>query len=312
MVRLEIVLHPDEAAVVLQALDKAREALRTTTNVSAETPQVAAASAPTPPPTTATASATASTPAPTPTRADAVMAVADAFLALPLSAAASTASASAAGPGRYQVFVHLDQDPFAAPGALVATLADGTRVSAETLRRIACDTGLVGAARDEGASVLDIGRRTRTISPALKRALWLRDRGCRFPGCSNTRFLHGHHIHHWLRGGATSLANLALLCPAHHRLVHEGGYAVECCASGDLLFRAPDLRPIPVVPPAELVADAVEALHEAAATRGVEIGPDTNLPWWDGTVPDYTWATEIVHAATRPIGSPLEQGAGQA
>ena len=60
-----------------------------------------------------------------------------------------------------------------------------------------------------------------------RRALVLRDRGCCFPGCTHTRFLHGHHWRHWLHGGETSLANLLLLCPFHHGLVHEGGWSVE-------------------------------------------------------------------------------------
>jgi hypothetical protein len=78
---------------------------------------------------------------------------------------------------------------------LAATLDDGTRVSAETFRRIACDCGVVAVAGD-GAE-LNIGRRARSIPPAIRRALALRDRGCRFPGCTHTRFLHGHHIQHW-------------------------------------------------------------------------------------------------------------------
>ena len=117
---------------------------------------------------------------------------------------------------------------------------DGTRVSAETFRRIACDCGLVAVSGDAGsAHQLNIGRRSRQIPPAIRRALSLRDRGCRFPGCTNTRFLHGHHLRHWLHGGQTSLTNLVQLCTAHHHLVHEGGWRVELDADG-LAFTAPD------------------------------------------------------------------------
>jgi HNH endonuclease len=70
-------------------------------------------------------------------------------------------------------------------------------------------------------------RKTRTISPALRRALVVCDRGCRFPGCENHRFVDAHHIRHWARGGRTTLDNLVLLCRRHHRLVHEGGYAID-------------------------------------------------------------------------------------
>ncbi len=74
-------------------------------------------------------------------------------------------------------------------------------------------------------SILNVGRRTRTISPALRRALDFRDRGCRFPGCG-LRFTDAHHIRHWADGGETSLSNCLLLCSHHHRLLHEGGWRV--------------------------------------------------------------------------------------
>jgi hypothetical protein len=72
-----------------------------------------------------------------------------------------------------------------------------------------------------------------------------RDRGCRFPGCENRRFLDGHHLHHWARGGPTTLDNLVLLCRHHHRLVHEGGWQVD----EQLRFYDPCGRPFPAVPP---------------------------------------------------------------
>ena len=106
--------------------------------------------------------------------------------------------------------VHLDQDVLDPDGAWSGTLEDGTRVSAETLRRVACDCGLVAVSHD-GQS-LNIGRRARSIPPAIRRALMLRDHGCAFPGCTHTRFLHAHHLQHWLHGGATSLDNLLMLC----------------------------------------------------------------------------------------------------
>src|SRR5690606_15921228 len=105
-------------------------------------------------------------------------------------------------------------------------LEDGTRVSAETSRRIACDASIVRVTRAHNGSVLDVGRRTRTIPPALRRALDVRDRGCRFPGCGR-RFTDAHHVKHWADGGPTSLANCLLLCAWHHRLVHEGGWRIE-------------------------------------------------------------------------------------
>ena len=197
------------------------------------------------------------------------------------------------GGDRYQLLVHLDQDVLAADGQWAATLDDGSHVSAETLRRIACDTALVTTRTDGNgvAGVLDVGRRTRSIPSAIRRALWVRGRGCRFPGCPHTRFLHGHHIRHWMHGGPTSLTNLVLLCPRHHTMVHEGGFTIEVGTDGALVFRSPKQTPLPFSPPRADVEDAVLALREWAAERDIEIGPDTNLPWWDGSaVPDYDWA----------------------
>jgi hypothetical protein len=117
---------------------------------------------------------------------------------------------------RYQVVVHVEKDVLANDGEGGCELEDASAIAPETARRLACD-----------ASVVRNGRRTRTIPPALRRALRARDRGCRFPGCENRRFLDAHHVHHWARGGPTTLDNLVLLCRPHHRLVHEGEYGVD-------------------------------------------------------------------------------------
>ena len=161
---------------------------------------------------------------------------------------------------------------------------------------MACDAGLVPTVSDGDGGVLDIGRRTRAIPPSIRRALWLRDRGCRFPGCPHTRFLHGHHIRHWLHGGETRLDNLVLLCPRHHQLVHEDGFTIDLQEDGTIAVCAPTGTRLPAVPGRELVEGAVEWLHVRAAEEGREIGPDTNLPRWDGAVPDYDWAVSSLLA----------------
>jgi len=84
------------------------------------------------------------------------------------------------------------------PGQSV--LEDGARVSAETSQRLACDASRVVMRHDAEGRVVEIGARTRTIPPALRRALQHRDRGCRFPGCG-VRVGQGHHLHHWTQGG---------------------------------------------------------------------------------------------------------------
>jgi hypothetical protein len=83
--------------------------------------------------------------------------------------------------------------------------------------------------------VLNVGRKTRTIPPAVRRALEARDRGCRFPGCGR-RFCDTHHVEHWIDGGETSLRNCVLLCRFHHRLVHEGGWRIDWWGEGKPMF----------------------------------------------------------------------------
>jgi hypothetical protein len=158
-------------------------------------------------------------------------------LARVLTAVAEAALAAPEGsrPGgeRYQVVVHVDERVLSDDDAGACELDDGSAVAPETARRIACD-----------ASVVRDGSKSRTIPPALRRALRARDGRCRFPGCENRRFLDAHHVHHWSHGGRTILGNLVLLCRRHHRLVHEGGYRVD--ASGRFFY--PWGEPFPAVP----------------------------------------------------------------
>jgi hypothetical protein len=117
-------------------------------------------------------------------------------------------------------------------------LDDGSVVSAETSRRLSCDAGVVRITHAPDGSILDVGRRTRTILPALRRALEARDGGCRFPGCG-LRFTDAHHVKHWADGGKTMLGNVLLLCRFHHRLVHEGGWRVGWQDTGAPVFMDP-------------------------------------------------------------------------
>src|SRR2546422_209675 len=113
---------------------------------------------------------------------------------------------------RYQVVVHVDAAVLADPDQPgQSVLEGGTRVSAETSRRLACDASRVVMRHDEDGRLLEIGARTRTIPPALRRALHHRDQGCRFPGCG-LPLGEGHHVRHWAQGGPATLSNLALLC----------------------------------------------------------------------------------------------------
>ena len=202
----------------------------------------------------------------------------------------------------YQVVVHVDAPVLAdpeQPGQSV--LESGTRVSAETSQRLACDASRVVMRQDADGRITEVGARTRTIPPALRRALQHRDRGCRFPGCG-VAFGQGHHVRHWARGGPTTLSNLILLCRRHHRSVHEEGYSVERDADGTLRFSQPDGRPLPDVPVAPaLPGDSVEALRRNHEAAGMRIHERTAIPRWYGERLDVGWAIDVLHPlAARP------------
>src|SRR5881398_2929454 len=160
---------------------------------------------------------------------------------------------------RYQVVVHVDAEVLAdADQAGQSVLEDGLRVPTGTSQRLACDASRVVMRHGQDGRVVEVDARTRTIPPALRRALHHRDRGCRFPGCG-VRFGQGHHLRHWAHGGPTTLSNLTLLCRRHHRAVHEEGYQVERHPDGELHFRRPDGRLLPEVPPpAAMPSDPVQ------------------------------------------------------
>ena len=209
------------------------------------------------------------------------------------------------GPGeRYQVVVHVDAPVLADPDQPgQSVLEGGTRVSAETSRRLACDASRVVMRHDADGRIVEIGARTRTIPPALRRALHHRDRGCRFPGCGRP-VAEGHHIRHWAQGGPTTLSNLALLCRWHHRAVHEEGYQVDLEPAGTLRFRRPDGRLLPDVPPPVAVpADPVQILRARHDTQGLRLHARTACPLWLGERLDLGWAIDVLHPrATRDAG----------
>ncbi|HEV7680023.1 MAG TPA: DUF222 domain-containing protein [Candidatus Dormibacteraeota bacterium] len=98
-------------------------------------------------------------------------------------------------------------------------------VVAETARRLGCDAAVSRIRVAQDGSPLDADRTIRTVPAAMRRALVLRDHGCRFPGCDRPpEWTDAHHVRHWADGGETRLDNLVLLCRRHHRVVHEGGW----------------------------------------------------------------------------------------
>ena len=171
---------------------------------------------------------------------------------------------------------------------------DGLRVSAETSRRIACDAAAVVMRHAPDGAILDVGRKTRTIPPALRRALQTRDRQCRFPGC-HARRCDAHHVQHWADGGATRLDNLVLLCRRHHRSVHEEGFTVRLDPAGNAEFCWPDGRPFPAVPPPPRWSGPPLAPTDARlAASATLIGPDTATPDWHGERLDVGFAIDVM------------------
>jgi hypothetical protein len=171
-------------------------------------------------------------------QADALLAIAKVSLASGVAGAVGAASASTAAADHYQVVLHVDES------ALRGGVGRAD-VPIDTLKRLTCDGSVVTIVEDDRGKPLDVGRKQRTVSTPLKRALWSRDRGCTFPGCRNTRYVDAHHIRHWASGGETSLKNLVLLCSHHHRLLHEGGFAMRRDGNDENYFVRPDGRVIP-------------------------------------------------------------------
>jgi hypothetical protein len=118
-------------------------------------------------------------------------------------------------------------------------------VGPETVRALACDAAVLRVVMAGRSTPLDVGRRTPVIPPGMRRAVMVRDRTCRFPGCDRPHtWCDAHHVIHWADGGPTSAANLLLLCRAHHRLVHRrGGFTLEL-VDGAPVFRRPDGSPL--------------------------------------------------------------------
>jgi hypothetical protein len=123
----------------------------------------------------------------------------------------------------------------------------GRRVPSESVRRLACD-GRIEWVLESWGRPIGLGRRGRAVRGTLLRVLRHRDQGtCRFPGCERRRWLHAHHLVHWADGGGTNLDNLVLLCGAHHRLLHEGGWRTSGHPGRDLRFHDPHGRPLRTV-----------------------------------------------------------------
>ena len=162
----------------------------------------------------------------------------------------------------YQVTVHVDQ--------AALTECDGrSGLPIESVRRISCDSDKVVVLENADGEPLSVGRKTRTVPAAIKRALWARDKGCAFPGCCNRRFVDAHHVKHWSAGGETCLDNLMLLCSRHHRLVHEGGFSIQKDYLDCWMFKRPDGRAVPSCGycPNDMIDDDIHSIGSVDCVR---------------------------------------------
>lgn len=282
MVSFRVRLPAEQAAVVLKAIEAAKASLdgQDLGDVSAETRRARIEEPPDHPDEDVSAETRRAR------RADAFVRVAEAYLEPDLRPRATAE--------KYQVHVHLDtrrdtDGPVIDP--------DSPALAEETIRRLGCEAGLVPVLHD-GEEILSVGRKTRAVPPAIRRALRLRDRGCRFPGCTHHRHVDAHHVRHWADGGETKLSNLVELCGRHHRLLHEGGYGLRFTDDGALVFTRPDGARIPDVPrPLALTGHPLELLQKEHRRLGVSA--ETHRCHWDGVRPDYGLAIQVLDQMTR-------------
>jgi Domain of unknown function (DUF222) len=217
------------------------------------------------------------------------------------------------GGDRHLVTVHVAAETLRHKEAGCCEFEEGPSIAAETARRLACDTSVVAIIENEDGEPLNVGRKTRTISSPLRRFLNARDRGCRFPGCSNTRWCDAHHIKHWANGGETKPLNLVSLCRFHHRMVHEGRVEIHVLDDGALRFIQPNGQALDSVAPDHLrsFADWTQ-LPAAHNKQGIHIDENTAATRWAGESMDYGLAVQVLlHQARRArnvaAGTPVMQ-----
>ncbi len=259
-------LPAEVGALLLKALDAAVQEM-TSSDVSAETSEVK--------------------PTLSARRADALAVMAESFL--------KRGAEALSGGERHQIVVHVDAATLREGTAGRCELEGGPSLAAETARRLACDASVVSILEDEHGTPLDVGRKTRSLPPAIRRALNARDRGCRFPGCPNTRFVDGHHIRHWANGGETKLSNLVSLCRFHHRSVHEGRVMIQLLDDGAVRFVSPNGQSFDGIAPDQVrpLADWTQ-LVAAHRDQGVHIDQHTAATRWRGEHLDYDLGLHVL------------------
>jgi hypothetical protein len=213
MLDLRALLSAEDGGVVLAALDAVarrdaaeRASAPASDNAEAKDPQAAS-------------------------RADALVGIAESVVGANDRVGAGASSAS------HRLVVHVDATTLLGDDLRGRShVEDGSGLPASVIRRLGCDTEVVAVLERNGAPI-GVGRARRTISGRLRRALQMRDRHCRYPGCGvPAARTHGHHIRHWADQGRTDLDNLVSLCGFHHRRIHDGAFSVTAGAGGERRF----------------------------------------------------------------------------
>ncbi|WP_298992295.1 HNH endonuclease signature motif containing protein [uncultured Pseudokineococcus sp.] len=212
-------------------------------------------------------------------RADALVALADKALSAPPG---SPAGVPSAGGARARVVVTMDLASLTGEVAGAGLLVDDAPLSAGAVRRLACDAEVVPVVLGSRSEPLDVGRAAYTVTPAQRRALAIRDRGCIAPGCgAPVSRTHAHHVVHWADGGPSDLSNLALVCGHDHRRVHTGALVAHVVDGRPVITRAGDPPPTAAPPPwrarlEDLAHELTDELHHpdgACAADESEPGP---------------------------------------
>lgn len=211
-------------------------------------------------------------------RADALAIVAESFVA--------RGAIEPSGCDRHQIVVHVAAETLKERTAGCCEFEHGPSMAAETARRLSCDASVVTLIENEDGKPLDVGRKTRTISAPLRRLLNARDKGCRFPGCANSRYVDAHHVKHWANGGETKPSNLVSLCRFHHHAVHEGGFRIEILDDGALRFVKPNGEAVDSVLPG--------CAQPLGDLKRLTTGPRRELSRWTGEKMDYGLAVEVL------------------
>jgi Domain of unknown function (DUF222)/HNH endonuclease len=234
------------------------------------------------------------------TRADALAGIVEHFLA---TAGEIPQLQGLKGSERCQVVLHVDINTLRRhsgegnPAQQHCHLDDKQWISPATARRLACDASLITVLEDEEGRVLNIGRKSRTVPAHIGRALGLRDKTCRFPGCCESRYVDAHHIQHWADGGETSLDNLVTLCRYHHRQLHRGSYRISLNRTGvgqELLFSTPSGGTIEISHFPQFPDVSAETSRSVLAAIAPKVNATTAITHWRGEDCDYGMAVEAL------------------